>query len=79
MLHVICFVNRFHSPGLCGRTPLLYFPPIYPELNKEVNAVVSHINNPADFYIQLVSDTHMSIVLLTPIHVFPFLSLVSVL
>lgn len=56
-----CFVmwNRFHSPGQCGRNPLLYVPPVYPKLNTEVNAVVSHINNPADFYIQLVPHTSL--------------------
>lgn len=69
MIHIFCFVNRFHSPGLCGRNPLLFFPPIFPELNKEVNAVVSHINNPADFYIQLVPDTHMSTTSLKLLHV----------
>lgn len=42
-----------------GRKPLLYYPPVYPKLNTEVNAVVSHINNPSDFYIQLVSNTHL--------------------
>lgn len=64
--------NRFNSPGLCGWNTLLFFPPIYPELNKEVNALVSHVNNPSDFYIQLVS------ILSCPQHhfVFPFLSLI---
>lgn len=37
-----------------GRWPLLFHPPKYPEVNTELDAVVSHINSPADFYIQLV-------------------------
>lgn len=37
-----------------GRKPLLYYPPVYPKINTEVDVVVSHINNPADFFIQLV-------------------------
>lgn len=37
-----------------GRKPLQYYPPLYPKINTELNAVVSHIINPADFYIQLV-------------------------
>ncbi|KAM7380101.1 hypothetical protein PAMP_003418 [Pampus punctatissimus] len=49
-------VARFYSPVTLGRTPLLYYPPNYPSINTELNAVVSHINNPADFYIQLVDN-----------------------
>ncbi|XP_041663773.1 RING finger protein 17 isoform X2 [Cheilinus undulatus] len=47
-------VARFYSPVSLGRKPLSYYPPVYPKINKEVNAVVSHINSPGDFYIQLV-------------------------
>ncbi|XP_034549440.1 RING finger protein 17 isoform X2 [Notolabrus celidotus] len=47
-------VARFYSPVSLGRKPLSYYPPVYPKMNTEVNAVVSHINSPADFYIQLV-------------------------
>ncbi|XP_035531967.1 RING finger protein 17 isoform X2 [Morone saxatilis] len=50
-------VARFYSPVTLGRKPLLYYPPVCPSINKELNAVVSHINNPADFYIQLVDNT----------------------
>uniref|UniRef100_A0A3B4Z7Q8 Ring finger protein 17 n=1 Tax=Stegastes partitus TaxID=144197 RepID=A0A3B4Z7Q8_9TELE len=49
-------VARFYSPVTLGRRPLLYYPPVYPKINTELNAVVSHINNPADFYIQLVDN-----------------------
>uniref|UniRef100_UPI0037E8DC3E RING finger protein 17 n=1 Tax=Semicossyphus pulcher TaxID=241346 RepID=UPI0037E8DC3E len=47
-------VARFYSPLSLGRKPLSYYPPVYPKINTEVNAVVSHINSPSDFYIQLV-------------------------
>uniref|UniRef100_A0A3P8U2J1 Ring finger protein 17 n=1 Tax=Amphiprion percula TaxID=161767 RepID=A0A3P8U2J1_AMPPE len=49
-------VARFYSPVTLGRRPLLYYPPVYPKINTELNAVVSHINTPADFYIQLVDN-----------------------
>ncbi|XP_044072779.1 RING finger protein 17 isoform X2 [Siniperca chuatsi] len=49
-------VARFYSPVTLGTSPLLYYPPVYPKINTELNAVVSHINNPADFYIQLVDN-----------------------
>ncbi|KAM9347789.1 LOW QUALITY PROTEIN: RING finger protein 17 [Symphorus nematophorus] len=49
-------VARFYSPVSLGRKPLLYYPPVYPKINRELNAVVSHINSPADFYIQLVDN-----------------------
>ncbi|XP_070694705.1 RING finger protein 17 [Pempheris klunzingeri] len=49
-------VARFYSPVTLGRRPLRYYPPVYPKINTELNAVVSHINNPADFYIQLVDN-----------------------
>ncbi|XP_070770407.1 RING finger protein 17 [Enoplosus armatus] len=49
-------VARFYSPVTLGTRALLYYPPVYPKVNTEVNAVVSHINNPADFYIQLVDN-----------------------
>lgn len=47
-------VDRFYSPLSLGKTPLQYYPPVCPSVSTEVDAVVSHINNPADFYIQLV-------------------------
>ncbi|KAM3608198.1 uncharacterized protein V6R79_020824 [Siganus canaliculatus] len=49
-------VARFYSPVSPGRKPLLYYPPVYPKVNTELKAVVSHINSPADFYIQLVDN-----------------------
>lgn len=33
----------------------MYYHPVYPQTDVEVNAVVSHITNPADFYIQVVT------------------------
>ncbi|CAJ1079084.1 RING finger protein 17 isoform X4 [Xyrichtys novacula] len=47
-------VARYYSPVSLGRKPLSYYPPVYPKVNTEVDAVVSHINSPSDFYIQLV-------------------------
>ncbi|XP_075334657.1 RING finger protein 17 [Odontesthes bonariensis] len=49
-------VARFYSPVTPGRKPLMYYPPVYPTINTELNAVVCHINSPADFYIQLVDN-----------------------
>uniref|UniRef100_A0A665V3T4 Ring finger protein 17 n=1 Tax=Echeneis naucrates TaxID=173247 RepID=A0A665V3T4_ECHNA len=49
-------VAKFYSPVTQSGRPLLYYPPLYPKVNTELNAVVSHINNPADFYIQLVDN-----------------------
>ncbi|MEQ2234971.1 hypothetical protein ILYODFUR_036878, partial [Ilyodon furcidens] len=49
-------VARFYSPVTLGRRPLMYYPPVYPEASKELNAVVCHINNLSDFYIQLVDN-----------------------
>ncbi|XP_040057950.2 RING finger protein 17 isoform X1 [Gasterosteus aculeatus] len=56
-------VARFYSPVNLGRWPLLFHPPKYPEVNTELDAVVSHINSPADFYVQLVDN--MEFVLLS--------------
>lgn len=36
------------------RKQLQYYHPVCPKADMEINAVVSHINNPADFYIQVV-------------------------
>ncbi|XP_070831610.1 RING finger protein 17 [Chaetodon trifascialis] len=49
-------VARFYSPVMLGSRPQLYHPPVYPKTNTELNAVVSHINSPSDFYIQLVDN-----------------------
>uniref|UniRef100_A0A673AY03 Ring finger protein 17 n=1 Tax=Sphaeramia orbicularis TaxID=375764 RepID=A0A673AY03_9TELE len=52
-------VARFYAPVTQARRVLLYYPPVYPKIHTELNAVVSHILNPSDFYIQLVSNTHV--------------------
>ncbi|KAM9342298.1 RING finger protein 17 [Pholidichthys leucotaenia] len=49
-------VARFYSPVTLASKPLQYYSPVYPKINTELNAVVSHINSPADFYIQLVDN-----------------------
>ncbi|XP_068602714.1 RING finger protein 17 [Brachionichthys hirsutus] len=49
-------VAKFYYPVTLGRKPLLYYPPVCPERGTELNAVVSHVNSPADFYIQLVDN-----------------------
>ncbi|KAL6100378.1 rnf17 [Pungitius sinensis] len=56
-------VARFYSPVNLGMWPLLFHPPKYPQINTELSAVVSHVNSPADFYIQLVDN--MEFVLLS--------------
>ncbi|XP_034417580.1 RING finger protein 17 [Cyclopterus lumpus] len=56
-------VARFYSPVKLGRRPLLYYSAQYPKISMELNAVVSHIHSPADFYIQLVDN--MEFVLLS--------------
>ncbi|KAF4086779.1 hypothetical protein AMELA_G00088320 [Ameiurus melas] len=49
---------RFYSPQVtpAGSKILLFHPPVYPKLNTELNAVVSHVNTPSDFYIQLMDN-----------------------
>ncbi|KAF7709854.1 hypothetical protein HF521_016704 [Silurus meridionalis] len=49
---------RFYSPQLApgGSKTLQFYQPVYPILNTELNAVVSHVNTPSDFYIQLVDN-----------------------
>ncbi|XP_036430958.1 RING finger protein 17 [Colossoma macropomum] len=49
---------RFYSPLAApgGSKPLQFYPPVYPKLNTELPAVVSHVNTPSDFYIQLVDN-----------------------
>uniref|UniRef100_A0A3Q4MNV7 Ring finger protein 17 n=1 Tax=Neolamprologus brichardi TaxID=32507 RepID=A0A3Q4MNV7_NEOBR len=49
-------VARFYSPVTLSRKPLLYYPPVYPKINSKISAMVSHINNPANFYINLVDN-----------------------
>ncbi|KAL1267800.1 hypothetical protein QQF64_033163, partial [Cirrhinus molitorella] len=48
---------RFYSPIVApGSAPLLFYPSVRPALNVEVNAMVSHVNTPSDFYVQLVEN-----------------------
>ncbi|XP_068185865.1 RING finger protein 17 [Antennarius striatus] len=51
---ILVKVARFNWAGTLGREPLMYYPPVRPTIGTELKAVVSHINNPADFYLQLV-------------------------
>ncbi|KTF93026.1 hypothetical protein cypCar_00029060 [Cyprinus carpio] len=47
----------FYSPIVApGSAPLLFYPSVRPTLNVEVNAMVSHVNTPSDFYVQLVEN-----------------------
>ncbi|KAI4806017.1 hypothetical protein KUCAC02_010609 [Chaenocephalus aceratus] len=46
-------VARYYAPVNLGMRTLLFYPPEYPKVDTEVNAVVSHINTPTDFYIQV--------------------------
>lgn len=48
---------RYYAPVNLGMRTLLFYPPEYPKVDTEVNAVVSHINTPTDFYIQVVVKT----------------------
>uniref|UniRef100_A0ABM5FWJ1 RING finger protein 17 isoform X1 n=1 Tax=Pogona vitticeps TaxID=103695 RepID=A0ABM5FWJ1_9SAUR len=48
---------RIELPDQSERNiPLQYFPPVMPQENAEVLAVVSYINSPDDFYIQLLEN-----------------------
>ncbi|XP_033965248.1 RING finger protein 17 isoform X3 [Pseudochaenichthys georgianus] len=49
-------VARYYAPVNLGMRTLLFYPPEYPKVDTEVNAVVSHINTPTDFYIQVVEN-----------------------
>ncbi|KAK0152641.1 RING finger protein 17 [Merluccius polli] len=44
---------RFYSP-LTNSDTLLFYPPVRPRSQSEQNAMVTHVNTPQDFYIQLV-------------------------
>ncbi|XP_053732823.1 RING finger protein 17 isoform X2 [Synchiropus splendidus] len=46
----------FYSPMVTGPEVLRFYPPVIPSINQEYNAVVSHINTPDDFHIQLVDN-----------------------
>lgn len=49
---------RFYCPMAApgSSKPLLFYPPVHPKQDVEVNAVVSHVNTPSDFYVQLVEN-----------------------
>ncbi|KAK2850477.1 hypothetical protein Q7C36_009260 [Tachysurus vachellii] len=49
---------RFYSPQVApaGGKIMRFYPPVLPKLNTTLNAVVSHVNTPSDFYIQLVEN-----------------------
>ncbi|XP_072300260.1 RING finger protein 17 [Eucyclogobius newberryi] len=49
-------VARFYAPMIVSKKPLLYYPPVSPRTHAELNAVVSYIHTPGDFYIQLVDN-----------------------
>ncbi|KAJ0070701.1 hypothetical protein NL108_017887, partial [Boleophthalmus pectinirostris] len=49
-------VARFYSPVTVRKKLLLYYPPVSPQTRTELNAVVSYIHTPGDFYIQLVDN-----------------------
>ncbi|KAK1902766.1 RING finger protein 17, partial [Dissostichus eleginoides] len=53
---VLIEVARFYAPVKLDMRTLLFYPPVYPKVDTEVNAVVSYINTPADFYIQVVEN-----------------------
>ncbi|TRY97078.1 hypothetical protein DNTS_027273, partial [Danionella cerebrum] len=49
---------RFYSPIISpGSAPLLFYPAFQPAIDVELNAIVSHVNTPSDFYVQLVENT----------------------
>ncbi|TWW80400.1 RING finger protein 17, partial [Takifugu flavidus] len=52
-------VASFYAPVVLEAKPLTYFHLPCPKTDVELNAVVSHINNPADFYIQLVENMEL--------------------
>uniref|UniRef100_A0A8C6M4I4 Tudor domain-containing protein n=1 Tax=Nothobranchius furzeri TaxID=105023 RepID=A0A8C6M4I4_NOTFU len=47
-------VASLYSSVKASMRPQMFCPPVYPTTNREVNAIVRHINDPSDFYIQLV-------------------------
>lgn len=60
-------VCRFHCPVTAGASsckPLQYYPPVLPKPKTDFCAIVSHVNTPSDFFIQLVrfslTHTHTS-------------------
>ncbi|XP_061660297.1 LOW QUALITY PROTEIN: RING finger protein 17 [Syngnathoides biaculeatus] len=49
-------VARFYYPVKLSRRPLKYYPAVLPKIHVECSALVTHINSPDDFYIQLQTD-----------------------
>ncbi|TSO88057.1 UDP-glucose:glycoprotein glucosyltransferase 2 [Bagarius yarrelli] len=49
---------RFYSPQRvpASTRTMQFYPPVFPKLNTQLKAVVSHVNTPSDFYIQLVDN-----------------------
>ncbi|XP_062396877.1 RING finger protein 17 [Sardina pilchardus] len=50
---------RFHCPVTAGAScckPLQYYPPVLPKPKSEFCAIVSHINTPSDFFIQMTEN-----------------------
>ncbi|XP_054602581.1 RING finger protein 17 isoform X2 [Nothobranchius furzeri] len=53
-------VASLYSSVKASMRPQMFCPPVYPTTNREVNAIVRHINDPSDFYIQLTNDMEAS-------------------
>ncbi|XP_061648173.1 RING finger protein 17 isoform X1 [Phyllopteryx taeniolatus] len=56
-------VARFYYPVKPSRRPLKYYPAVSPKIHVEYSALVTHINSPDDFYIQLQTDNMESLLL----------------
>ncbi|XP_049584527.1 RING finger protein 17 isoform X2 [Syngnathus scovelli] len=54
-------VARFYYPVKPSRRPLKYYSAVVPKINVEHNVVVTHINSPDDFYIQLSDNMESSL------------------
>uniref|UniRef100_W5KUQ3 Ring finger protein 17 n=1 Tax=Astyanax mexicanus TaxID=7994 RepID=W5KUQ3_ASTMX len=57
--HLVFMELAFYSPQVApsGSKPLQFYPPVHPKLNLELHAVVSYVNTPSDFYVQLQVDS----------------------
>ncbi|XP_077392521.1 RING finger protein 17 [Festucalex cinctus] len=56
-------VARYYFPVKPTMKPLKYYSAVLPKIHVEHNAVVTHINSPDDFYIQLQTDNMESLLL----------------
>uniref|UniRef100_A0A3Q2Z490 Tudor domain-containing protein n=1 Tax=Hippocampus comes TaxID=109280 RepID=A0A3Q2Z490_HIPCM len=54
-------VARFYYPVKPSRKQLKYYPAVPPKLHTEHSAVVTHVNSPDDFYIQLTDNMESSL------------------